>query len=146
MTLANDYDAYIVLEWLRWNGEPQCGHCGSFNVGYLRPQNGLSRLTHSRRTYSPRRVWRCHTCRLQFSVFTGTALQGTKIAARHWIAGVEQLALEPTISIRRLAARIGINPSGVQSMLRTLRTADDPFVAVLIWHGLERTGHEPERT
>lgn len=143
MSLAADYDAYLVLEWLRWDGEPRCGHCGSYNVGYLHPANGLSRLTHSKKTYSARRVWRCYACRQQFSVFTGSALQGTKIAPRHWIAGVEALALEPTISIRRLAKRIGINPSGVQSMLRTLRT-DDPFVAVLIWHGLERTGHEPE--
>ncbi|MCA1708395.1 MAG: transposase [Actinobacteria bacterium] len=47
----------MVLEEMRWNGDPICPHCESAEVSYMTPANGTSRKTRTGAS-SQRRVWR----------------------------------------------------------------------------------------
>ena len=85
-TLANrittEADAYLLLEQLRWDGNPVCPQCETIGEHYyLKPRNGTSRATRTGSALQ-RRVWKCHKCRKQFSVLTGTIFHGSKIALR----------------------------------------------------------------
>ena len=79
--LQSEADAYEFLEEMRWLDGPSCAHCASRNVALLAPRNGVSRKTGTG-AMSQRRVWQCRDCRKQFSVLTGTIMQGTKIPVR----------------------------------------------------------------
>src|SRR3954469_1126471 len=83
--LTSEAEAYLLLEELRWAGQPVCHHCGSIASHYfLKPANGATRKTRTG-SHSERRVWKCRDCRKQFSVLTGTIFHGTKIPVRTWV-------------------------------------------------------------
>jgi Transposase zinc-ribbon domain len=86
-------EAYRYLERLRWGGVPEsCPRCGvTGRCHFLSPRDGRSRRT-GRRARSERRVWKCGACRRQFSVLTGTVLQGTRVRTQAWIRAVEARA------------------------------------------------------
>jgi hypothetical protein len=82
--------AYELLERLRWGARPPpvCPLCGAAGrCFFLTPRSVTGRRT---RTGAPtaRRVWKCGTCRRQFSVLAGTVLQGTRARLGLWIAAV----------------------------------------------------------
>ena len=86
--LRTEGDAYRFMEELRWGkGDPVCSHCGNVGASFIQPTNGVSRKT---RTGAPteRRVWRCFSCRKQFSVLTGTVFHGTRLSLRIWVLAV----------------------------------------------------------
>lgn len=83
--LRNESDAWLFMEELRWgtNG-PTCSHCGNVGASFVQPTNGVSRKIRTG-AETMRRVWRCLSCRKQFSVLTGTVFHGTKVALRTWV-------------------------------------------------------------
>lgn len=74
-------DAYEKLEQMRWGGHPACPLCGVDRPYFLRPHNGVERATRTG-AMSQRRVWKCRSCRKQFSVLHGTPFQGARVPAR----------------------------------------------------------------
>ena len=67
MASATEADAYMMLEDLRWGGEPVVPALRRDRPHYfLNPANGTSRKTRTG-THSQRRVWKCRDCRKQFS-------------------------------------------------------------------------------
>ncbi|MCU1486033.1 MAG: ISSpo8, transposase [Actinomycetia bacterium] len=82
--VQDEHDAYLLLEELRWHGTPICSHCGHDRAYFLNPKGG-SRATgpkkaDGQRSRSVRRVWKCASCRRQFSILTGTVFHGTKVS------------------------------------------------------------------
>ena len=55
-----------------------CPHCGSTDPHYFLTPQGEGRKTRTG-TVSVRRVWKCKSCRKQFSVTTGTIFHGTRV-------------------------------------------------------------------
>ena len=86
---ADEATAWQVFEQLRWNGSPtRCPHCASEQRCYfLRPASTARRTRTGRPT--ARRVWKCGACRRQFSVLTGTVLEGTRLPLTSWIGAVD---------------------------------------------------------
>lgn len=80
--VVDEADAYRLLEELRWHGTPVCPHCGHEKAYFLKPRNGTTRATGPKKTMSSRRVWKCASCREQFSVLKGTIFHGTKVSLR----------------------------------------------------------------
>lgn len=79
--------AWVYVEGLRWNGHPVCPRCGSDDVLYLQPRSDAPRTTRAgTKTY--RRVWKCRSCKRQFSVLIGTIFEGTKIPLRKWLMAI----------------------------------------------------------
>jgi len=133
----DDAAAYELLERIRWGGaSPPCPHCGVGDCYFLRPRDGLTRPT---RTGAPsaRRVWRCRSCRRQFSVLTGTVLAGSRVPAPVLVAVLTGWAAGGRSHARDLAADRGLTAEAVRHLLRRVDAAlaaagsADPFAAVL---------------
>jgi transposase-like protein len=122
--LRTEADAYLFLEDLRWGDRPACPHCGSVDKHYfLTPANGRSRKT---RTGSPseRRVWKCGSCRKQFSVLTGTIFHGTRVPIRTWLFVIfEACASKNGIAAREIERKYGVCPRTAWYMMHRLREA-----------------------
>ena len=133
MTLArqikSEADAYAYMERLRWPDGPVCPHCASRERHYfLTPKtkdadNVDARKT-SRGTMSQRRVWKCKTCRKQFSVTTGTVFHGTKVPLHTWLMVVfEMCANKNGIAAREIERKYGVAPKTAWFMTHRLREA-----------------------
>jgi transposase-like protein len=116
--------AYEFLEQLRWHGEPVCPHCGSINEHYfLKPRNGVTRET-NRGSQTQRRLWKCKDCRGQFSVLTGTIMQGTHIKIRTWIfVFFEMVANKNGLAAREVERKYELSPKSAWFLLHRVREA-----------------------
>ncbi|MCA1695253.1 MAG: transposase [Actinobacteria bacterium] len=122
--IQTEADAYRFMEDLRWgDGEPVCPHCDNQGASYIAPANGVSRKTRTG-AMSERRVWRCFSCRKQFSVMTGTIFHGTKVSLRVWVLVVfEMCASKNGISAREVERKYGVCPRTAWHMMHRLREA-----------------------
>jgi transposase-like protein len=116
--------AYAYLEELRWHGSPVCPHCGNEDRCYfLTPANGKSRATRTG-TQTERRLWKCGTCRKQFSVLTDTVMHGTKIPVRTWVFVIfEMCASKNGVSAREIERKYGLTPRSAWFMTHRIREA-----------------------
>lgn len=123
-TIKTEADAYTYMERLRWPNGPVCPHCGSVELHYfLKPRDGAARKT---RTGAPteRRVWKCKTCRKQFSVITGTVFHGTKVPLHTWLMVVfEMCANKNGIAAREISRKYDVAPKTAWFMTHRLREA-----------------------
>ena len=124
-SLRTEADAYLLLEQLRWGGQPDaCPHCGE--VGrcfYLNPDNGVSRRTRTG-SVSERRVWKCGGCRKQFSVLTGTIFHGTKIPLRTWLMVIFEMCSDKNgISAREVERKYEVTAKSAWFMTHRIREA-----------------------
>jgi len=76
LALANEAAAVAFLEKQRWGGEPKCAHCESPQVYQM-----LDAATGQR---NQRFLWRCRSCKKQFTVRVGTIFESSHLALRHW--------------------------------------------------------------
>jgi transposase-like protein len=123
LEISTEADAYLYFENLRWNGNPVCAHCDSTNVYFIDPANGVSRATRTA-AMSQRRVWRCRTCKKQFSVITNTIMHGTKVSIRIWVMVIfEMMASKNGVAAREVERKYGITPCSAWFMLHRIREA-----------------------
>jgi transposase-like protein len=122
--IAGEADAYRLLETLRWEGPPPaCPHCATpGRCYYLQPADGVSRRTRTG-ARSARRVWKCGACRRQFSVLTGTVLEGTRVSLLAWVAVVADLVSDPSVEAAAVAQRHRVSPEAARHMLARLAVA-----------------------
>jgi transposase-like protein len=123
--LRDEADAYKFLEDLRWpDGEPVCPHCETKAAHYfLNPANGKTRRTRTG-SASQRRVWKCKSCRKQFSVLTGTIFHGSKIPVRIWVMVVFEMASSKNgVAAREIERKYGLTPKSAWFMLHRIREA-----------------------
>jgi transposase-like protein len=73
---------------------------------------------------SERRVWRCHGCRKQFSVLTGTMMHATKIPVRTWLLVIfEMCASKNGVSAREVERKYGLTPRTAWHLTHRIRSA-----------------------
>jgi transposase-like protein len=121
--IACEADAYVYVENLRWNGQPVCAHCGSDHVNLLNPANGISRKTRTG-SMSQRRVWKCYTCRKQFSVTTGTVFHGSKVSLEIWIfIFFEMCANKNGLAAREVQRKYGLTAKTSWFVTQRIREA-----------------------
>ncbi len=122
--IPDEAAAYEYLEELRWNGTPVCPHCGNDEkCWFLKPSNGKTRAT---RTGTPtqRRLWKCGSCRKQFSVLTDTVMHGTKIPVRTWVLVLfEMCASKNGVSAREVERKYDVSPRSAWFMTHRIREA-----------------------
>ncbi len=129
--LRSEADAYLYLEELVWRGTPVCPHCGIVGNHYFLKARGEGRKTRTG-TVSERRVWKCHNreCRKQFSVLTGTVMQGSKIPVKTWLLVILEIcASKNGVSAREIQRKYELEPKSAWFMLHRLREAmkSDPI-------------------
>jgi transposase-like protein len=122
--IKSEADAYAYMESLRWPDGPICPHCGSVEKHYfLKPRSGTARKTRTG-SETQRRLWKCKTCRKQFSVITGTVIHGTKVPLHTWLMVVfEMCANKNGIAAREIERKYGVAPKTAWFMTQRLREA-----------------------
>src|SRR6476469_5784750 len=123
--IKTEADAYVYMESLRWPDGPVCPHCASRAEHYfLTPKTGTDARKTRTGSMSQRRVWKCKSCRKQFSVITGTVFHGTKVPLHTWIMVVFEMAANKNgIAAREIARKYGVAPRTAWFMTHRLREA-----------------------
>lgn len=98
------------FEDVHWQGNRECGHCGSTNTYETK-----------NRKPSP---YRCRSCMRYFSVRTGTAMGGTNLPLRKWAFAVYLYVTSlKGVSSMKLHRDLGVTQKTAWFMLHRLRTA-----------------------
>jgi transposase-like protein len=99
-----------ALAAARWGASVECLHC------------------HSRERHfyiSTRRIWKCRSCRKQFSPKAGTIFEDSPIGLDRWLIAIWIVAnSEQGISSYKLHRLLGVTQTTAQFMLRRIRLAD----------------------
>jgi len=127
LRIPTEADAYKLMEELVWPGaQPEaCPHCGV--VGkfyYLAPKDGSEGRKTRTGAVSQRRVWKCGTCRKQFSVLTGSIFHGSKVPLRTWLLVLFEMASSKNgVSAREIERKYSLTPKTAWFMLQRIREA-----------------------
>jgi transposase-like protein len=114
--------AWDYVEELRWHGTPECAHCRSTDVVFI-PPRGEARSTRTG-AKSFRKVWRCRSCRKQFSVLVGTIFEGTKVPLRKWLMAIYLMcAGKNGVSALELQRDLGITYKSAWFVVHRIREA-----------------------
>lgn len=122
--LRDEAEAYKFVEELRWpDGVAVCPHCGNEGATFIEPTNGKSRATRTG-AQSQRRVWRCLSCRKQFSVITGTCMHGTKVPLRIWVLCIfEMCSSKNGVAAREIERKYGVCCRTAWHLMHRIREA-----------------------
>src|ERR1035437_8923101 len=93
---------------LRWPEGPVCAHCGGREHSYL----------------TTRRIWKCKSCKRQFSVRTGTIFEDSPIPLDKWMAAIWLIANSKNgISSYELGRALGLTQKSAWFLLHRIRLA-----------------------
>ncbi len=93
---------------LRWPDGPKCPACSSREHSYLKT----------------RRVWKCKTCKKQYSVKVDTIFEDSPIGLDKWLVGIWMVAnCKNGVSSHELARNIGVTQKTGWFMLHRIRLA-----------------------
>lgn len=122
--IQSEADAYKLIEDVRWNGTPECPHCGSTErISFLTPADGISRKTRTGKP-SERRVWFCGACRKQFTALVGTIFHGTKVPIRTWLfVFYEMCANKNGVAAREIQRKYEVTAKTAWFMTQRIREA-----------------------
>lgn len=126
LRIPTEADAYKLMEELVWGGEPSaCPHCSAAEkFYYLAPKDGTEGRKTRTGAVSQRRVWKCGTCRKQFSVLTGSIFHGSKIPLRTWLLVLfEMVSSKNGVASRELERKYGLTPKSAWFMSQRIREA-----------------------
>lgn len=108
--IPDDKTAREYLEQLRWDGKPVCAHCGCGHYYQLKSKGEFKGL------------YRCGTCRKNYSVTVGTIFEGSHIGLRKWLIALFIFSSHKKgISSHQLAKDLAITQKSAWFMLGRLR-------------------------
>jgi len=109
----------ITREWLesiRWPTGPVCVHCGAASAIYRlrrKPGSGIRPG-----------VWKCGSCRKQFTVTVNTIFEETRLALSHWLRAIRLECGTPDgVTARQLADWLDIAAKTAGGILKKIRYA-----------------------
>ena len=96
------------LAAVRWPEGPVCPRCGGKEHGYI----------------STRRIWRCKSCRREFTVKLGTIFEDSPISLQKWLPAVWLIVNSKNgISSYEVARSLGVSQKTAWHMLHRIRLA-----------------------
>lgn len=122
-----DY-ARELLESIRWPDGPVCPHCGVEGEAYK-----LTPKPDSRRPGRPG-LYKCGTCRKQFTVTVGTIFEGTRVPLSKWLYAIHLMcSSKKGIAAHQLHRTIGVTYKTAWFMNHRIRKAmeTEPLAALL---------------
>jgi transposase-like protein len=125
---SDEDSARLFLEEMRWGKDCKnvaCPHCGG---------DAPYRLKHREGTSARKGLWKCRTCRKQFTVTVGTVFGSSHIPLSKWLLAIHLLASSKKgISAHQLHRNLGITYEAAWFMAHRLRYAmsDGPMANLL---------------
>ena len=117
---SDEEEAYKFLESVRWENGIVCPHCKNIGADYIEAENGNRKTRTGKVTY--RRIWRCHTCKKQFSVLVGTIFEDSRIPLFKWLLAIHELNADKNgISSCELGRKLGITQKSAWFMAQRIR-------------------------
>jgi transposase-like protein len=106
------------LEAKRWPDGPVCPHCGvAGDATKLAPEEG-------KKTHARKGVWKCKSCREQFSVTVGTIFEDSHIPLHKWLLAFHLLcASKKGMSAHQLHRMLGVTYKSAWFMAHRIRYA-----------------------
>jgi len=113
---TDERKAVEFLEKQRWGDKPECPHCGSKDVYQMKDAKTGDR------NKGP--LWRCHSCKKQYSVRIGTVLQDSRIPLRHWcFAFWRACASKKGIPAKQIQREIHVTYKSALFLMHRIRAA-----------------------
>jgi transposase-like protein len=115
--------AYLLLESIRWPDGPICPHCGTVDdAHYMEPKGEGRKDRHGK--IQQRRLWRCHSCKKQFSVLVNTIFGDSHIPLGKWLMGFHEIcSAKNGISAHELSRKLEITVKSGWFMAHRIRYA-----------------------
>jgi transposase-like protein len=108
----NPFAAADYLESIRWPDGPVCPHCGMESDKHYRLKNAT------------RKLWKCRSCRKQFTVTVGTIFEGSHIGLHKWLLAFYLLcSSKKGMSAHQLHRMLGITYKSAWFMAHRIRYA-----------------------
>ena len=99
---SDEEKAVETIESIRWPNGVVCPHCGHDKAYHLKKNPDTM-------TRTSRKVWKCASCRKQFSVRVGTIFEDSHIALSKWLAAFYLMcSSKKGISAKQLERSIGV--------------------------------------
>lgn len=106
-----------MLENIRWNGSPVCPHCNSAEAYKLTPKGDT-------KTKVRNGVYKCKSCRKQFTVTVGTIFEGSRIKIADWLMAIYLMcSSKKGISAHQLHRTLGVTYKTAWFMAHRIRFA-----------------------
>lgn len=135
---SDEEKAIETLEGIRWPNGVECPHCGHDKAYHLKRKESTT-------TRSNRKLWKCASCRKQFSVQVGTIFEDSHIPLNKWLAafylmcsskkGISAKQLQRSISVTYktawfLAHRIrhAMSKSPLADKLKGIVEVDETYI------------------
>lgn len=117
---SSEDQAREFLEKQRWPNGPICPHCGVEGHAYkLTPKTDSKKGTHVRKG-----VWKCASCRKQFTVKVGTIFEDSHIPLSTWLKAIHLLcASKKGMSSHQLHRMLGVTYKSAWFMSHRIRYA-----------------------
>jgi transposase-like protein len=116
-----------MLETIRWNGSPVCPHCNSDKAYKLTPKGDT-------KTKVRNGVYKCSSCRKQFTVTVGTIFEGSRIKIADWLMAIYLMcSSKKGISAHQLHRTLGVTYKTAWFMAHRIRYAmtQEPLSSLL---------------
>jgi len=111
--ILSEFRACVAFERLRWRIFITCPRCHSENNYYRFKRESEKRV-----------IFRCKSCKKEFSITTGTILENSHIPLRFWKKAAEALAVaKGGLSSHRLSKGLGITQKSAWFMIHRIRFA-----------------------
>lgn len=106
--MKHNKEYIVLLEQLRWGGQPQCPYCESKKSRSLKGENR----------------YQCNDCYTSYSVTVGTLFHKTRVDLEKWFVAIKLVLNSPNgISVRQLAKKINVNKNTSAYMISRIYQA-----------------------
>jgi transposase-like protein len=131
--VANEEQAFRLVETIMWPAGPECPHCQSDRVNRLAPQRTKPSKRHQegKPVYG---LWKCYGCRRQFTVRVGTIFEDSHIPLSKWLLAIHQMcSSKKGISAKQLQRELGISYKAAWFMCMRVRESmsEEPLSTML---------------
>jgi transposase-like protein len=116
----NEPAAYEKLEAVLWPQGPECPHCGVVDDANRIPANLAKKVRHG--------LYRCNSCKEQFTVKVGTVFESSHIPLHKWLQAAYLInSSKKGISAKQIERTLQVTYKSAWFMMHRLRAAMDPI-------------------